>query len=193
MAAAYEAIGRLTVEYAQAEQGLAMTLSNLVQRRFFRATYSRDGVSLLGSLFGGQRMEKLRSIALDLATKSTAANRHTDVVKSACQQLQKLQHFRNRISHHGAYPHGRSGRWHIQTSNKYNVKDFEKREIWRYSIEAVDCAAADCRRTVFHICDALAPEDWAALEAHAQGYVRFEPFEFDWQMVEIEAMPLTTA
>lgn len=185
--AAYRAIGKFIVEYAQAEWSLAFTLDRFLQRRFFKRSYSHEGVQILAALFGGLQMEKLRHLSKDLAVRAGCSPEDTRLIEESSAQLKSLQEFRNRIAHYGAHPAGN----YIQTSNKYNVRDYDKREIWRYSIETLDAASRDMLRCVFRISHALFPEDREVLQREAKNYDPLARFEFRWNEIVREAMPLT--
>lgn len=188
-AAVYQAIGKFIVSYAQAEVSLSMTIDQFLQRRMFKSRYSREGMQVLAALSGGIRMEKLRTLVRELAKRLDSEPSDVELIDAASHQLGNLAEFRNRIGHYGAFPMGKEGRWCIQTSNKYNVRDYEKREMWRYSIEAVEAAADDCLRSTFRISHALFIEDREVLAKNAIGYDPLAAFTFSMKMIERENMP----
>lgn len=189
--AAYQAIGRFIVEFANAETSLAMTLENFLQRRVFKKQYSHEGMQVLAALSGNIRMEKLRTLTKDLATRLNSDSSDIAIIDSSSRQIKDLQEFRNRIAHYRTHLIAKDGRWCIQTSNKYNVRDYDKREMWRYSIETVEAAADDCLKVVTQISHALFPEHRDLLSKNALNYRPVEPFSFDMSKIERESMPLT--
>lgn len=138
-------------------------------------------------------MERLRTLTKDLATRLNAKDSDVDIIDSSSRQMKDLQELRNRIAHYRTFALSDSGRWCIQTSNKYNVRDYDDREIWQYSIESVEAAADDCRRVGLRISCALFPENRDVLAKDALNYDPLEPFTFNKSMIERKKMPLKRA
>lgn len=181
---AYHAIGKLMVMYARAEVDLSTTINDFIRTRVFKIGQGKENLQVLAALTGSIRMEKSRTLVLDLAKRINSSVEDLELVKRGSDHLKILAQFRNRIGHYGAFPMGIEGKWIIQTSTKYNVRDYDKREIWQYSIEAALAAADDCFRATTLIDHALFPERRTIRAEGLTNYDPLEAFSFNRNMIK---------